>query len=176
MHTAHSCQVGQNKDGGNTEKYQGHTIIHELDLNQNLLIWWKRIMRNQPIEKLGCKVIHYFQLIMESKTKLNSFCCSNLEMIGLQQMWCNLGKSVWSLNMWHFQFSIWLHPLQERYILLINPPQSDQWFQSWRGLKTIENKRDIFLFLAVSHNQCSRLLTDSTRSQHKISLLLDTKI
>ncbi len=48
-------------------------------------------------------------------------------------------------------------------------PGSDQWFQSysnWKILKTIENKRNAFLFLAVSHNQCSRIRTDPTRSQH----------
>ena len=37
---------------------------------------------------------------------------------------------------------------------------------NWRILKTIENKRNPFLFLVISHNQCSRLQTDSTRSQH----------
>ena len=30
----------------------------------------------------------------------------------------------------------------------------------------IENKRNAFLFLTVSHNQCSRLPTDPARSQH----------
>ena len=50
-----------------------------------------------------------------------------------------------------------------------NPPESDQWFQSysnWKILKTIENKRNAFLFLAVSHDQCFQLPTDPTRSQH----------
>ncbi len=37
---------------------------------------------------------------------------------------------------------------------------------NWRILRTIENNRNAFLFLAVSHNQCCRLPTDSGRSQH----------
>ncbi len=52
-------------------------------------------------------------------------------------------------------------------------PESDQWFQSysnWKILKTIENKRIAFLFLPVSHNQCSRLPTDPARSQHILLL------
>ncbi len=35
--------------------------------------------------------------------------------------------------------------------------------RNWRILKTIENKRNLFHFLAISHNQCSRLPTDSAR-------------
>ena len=60
-------------------------------------------------------------------------------------------------------------PHLERYILLKTTPESDQWFQSysnWKILKTIENKRNAFLFLALSHNRCCRLLTDPARSQH----------
>ena len=37
---------------------------------------------------------------------------------------------------------------------------------NWGILKTKENKRNSFLFLDISHNQCSRLTTDSARSQH----------
>ena len=56
----------------------------------------------------------------------------------------------------------------ERYILLKTPLESVQWFQmsNWRVLRTIENNRNSFLFLATSHNQCCRLPTDPARSQH----------
>ena len=37
---------------------------------------------------------------------------------------------------------------------------------NWMILRTIENNRNSFLFLAMSHNQCCRLLTDPARSQH----------
>ncbi len=33
-----------------------------------------------------------------------------------------------------------------------------------------KQKRNAFLFLVVSHNQCFRLLTDSARSQHKLDV------
>ena len=50
------------------------------------------------------------------------------------------------------------------------PPEFGLWFHSYSNseiLKTIENKRNPFLS-DVSHNQCSRLLTDPARSQHNI--------
>ncbi len=58
----------------------------------------------------------------------------------------------------------------ERYILLITWPELDrpyrrfQSYSNWKILKTIENKRNTFLFLPVSHNQCAWLPTDPTRS------------
>ncbi len=72
--------------------------------------------------------------------------------------------------MWYFLFSICLKSSLGhwgRYILLKTPPESDQWFQSysnWKTLRTTENKRNAFVFLAVSHNQCCRLPTDPARS------------
>ena len=72
-------------------------------------------------------------------------------------------------NMWHFQFSIWLRSSLRGVHFVINLPESDQWFQSWSNwkiLKTTENKRNTFLFLAVSHYQYPRLPSDPTRSQH----------
>ena len=42
-------------------------------------------------------------------------------------------------------------------------------FQSYSNskiLKTIENRRNAFLFLAVSHNQWARFPTDPARLQH----------
>ncbi len=44
--------------------------------------------------------------------------------------------------------------------------QRFQSYISWKILKTIENKRNVFLFLAVPHNQCYRLPTDPAKSQH----------
>ncbi len=38
-------------------------------------------------------------------------------------------------------------------------------------IQTIENKRNTFLFMAVSHNQCSRLPTDPARSKHIIFII-----
>ena len=64
-------------------------------------------------------------------------------------MWCDLGKSVWS-RMWHFEFPISLKcSLGEVHLLLITPPESVQWFQSysnWRMHKTIENKKNNSFF------------------------------
>ncbi len=56
--------------------------------------------------------------------------------------------------------------------MLKTPPESDQWFQSysnWKILKTVENKRNGFLFLAVSHNQCSRLPIDPAKHIFSLS-------
>ena len=85
-------------------------------------------------------------------------------------MWCNLGKSVWSrtcdIFIFPFDWSVQL----ERYILLQNPPELDQWFQSYEQLKDSRNNRILqkkFIpFSRVSNNQCSWLLTDSARLQH----------
>ena len=41
---------------------------------------------------------------------------------------------------------------------------------NWMVVKTIETKIKSFLLLAVSHNQCSRLSTDSARSQHILKI------
>ncbi len=48
----------------------------------------------------------------------------------------------------------------------LNRTSGSKVLSNWRILKTIENKRNS-PFLAISHNQCSRLLTDSARLQHK---------
>ncbi len=74
-------------------------------------------------------------------------------------MWCNLGKSVWSRTGDIFSFLFDSSAHLERYILLETPPESDQWFQSYEQLKDCQNnkkhKRNLFPFLAISHNQCS---------------------
>ncbi len=74
------------------------------------------------------------------------------------------------LNMWHFQFSVWLKcSLREVHFAVKTPPESKQWFQIYSiegSLKTIENKRNTFLFLAVSHNQFSQHPIDYGRLQH----------
>ncbi len=84
-------------------------------------------------------------------------------------MWCNLGKSVWSPTCGIFSFLFDWSAHLKRYILLKTPPESHQWFQSYDQLKDSQNnrKQKKCLFLAISHNQCSWLLTDSARSQHK---------
>ncbi len=84
-------------------------------------------------------------------------------------MWPDLGESVGGRTCDIFCFLFNWSPHEGRCFLVKTPPESDQWFQSytnWKILKTIENKRNSFLFLAVSHNQCSRLPTDPARSQH----------
>ncbi len=84
-------------------------------------------------------------------------------------MWCDLGESVGSRTCDIISSLFDWSPHLEMYILLKTLPESDQWFQSysnWKVLRTIENKRNGFLFLAISHNQCSWLLTDPAWSQH----------
>ncbi len=85
-------------------------------------------------------------------------------------MWYDVGKSVLSRTCDIFSFLFDWSSHLERYILLKTPPESDQWFQSYKQLKESQNNRKqkkIFIsFLAISHNQCFRLSTDSPRSQH----------
>ena len=77
-------------------------------------------------------------------------------------------------DMWHFQYlfdCVILSAHLERYTLLKNSPELDQWFISYKQLKDSQNntkQRNSFLFLAMSHNQRSRLLIDPARSQHII--------
>ena len=81
----------------------------------------------------------------------------------VSSMWWNLGKSVWSRACDNLSFICDWSAHLERNILLKIPSKSDQWFQSYEQLKdsqNIENKRNLFLFLAISHNQCFRLHTD----------------
>ena len=71
----------------------------------------------------------------------------------------------WNSDMWHFQFDWSAH--LERYILLkthLNWSSGSKIMS--RILRTIEKNRNSFLFLVISHNQCSWLPTDSARSQH----------
>ncbi len=93
-------------------------------------------------------------------------------------MWCDLGKSVGSrtCDIFSFLFGWSAHLVGssaqlERYLLLKTPPQLDQWCQSYEQLKGSQNNRKqkkyLFFFMAISHNQCSRLPTDPARSQHK---------
>ncbi len=77
-------------------------------------------------------------------------------------------------NMWHFQFSSWLNSSFERHIQLKWKPHltwtsGSKVMSNWRILAT-ENKRNSFC--AVSHNQCSRLPTDSAQSQHTLYKML----
>ena len=71
----------------------------------------------------------------------------------------------------HVAFSVfydWSAHL-EKYILLKTPPQLNRWFQSYEQLKDCQQNKKNHSFLATSHNQCSRLLTDSARAQHILS-------
>ncbi len=76
-------------------------------------------------------------------------------------------------NVCHFQFSIWLkfslgevHFAEIPTWIIRIPKFPKVPISNGKIFKTIENKRNAFLFLAVSHNQCSRLLTDPARSHH----------
>ncbi len=76
----------------------------------------------------------------------------------------------WNSHMWHFQFSIWLkcslgevHFAEKPHL---NRSTGSKVVSNWRVLRTIENNRNSFLFLGISHNQCYRLPTDTARSQH----------
>ena len=90
-----------------------------------------------------------------------------------ENTWCDLGKSVWSrtCDIFNFLFD-WIAHLGKCILLKTLPNQTSgsKVMSNWVILKTIENKRNSFVFLAISHNQCSRLPTDSIRSQH-ITLL-----
>ena len=88
-------------------------------------------------------------------------------------MWCVLGKSNQS-ELEHVRFSVFY--LVE--VLIWRAGGTFCWkphlnrcsgfnvMSDWRVLRTIENNRNSFLFLAISHNQCSQPPTDSSRSQH----------
>ena len=57
-------------------------------------------------------------------------------------LWCDLGKSVWSQTCDIFSFLFDWSAHLDRYILLKNPPESDQWFQSYEHLKdSVNNKK-----------------------------------
>ena len=90
-------------------------------------------------------------------------------------MWCDLEESVgsWTCDIFSFLFA-W--SLIGRGTFCWKPPSElDQFFQSysnWKILKTIENKRNAVLLVAVCRNQCCRLQTDPTRSQHTYTFAL----
>ena len=71
-------------------------------------------------------------------------------------------------NMWHnFHFSIWLKCSWRGKCWKphLNRSGGSKVMSNWRILRTTENNTNSFLFLAISHNQCSRLPTDSAGSQ-----------
>ncbi len=90
-------------------------------------------------------------------------------------MWCNL-RNVWSLTCDFFSFLFDWSAHLERYILIKkNPPESDQWFQSYEQLKDSQNNSKTkeshsFFWLYLTINAQDFLLTDSTRLQHIICL------
>ncbi len=70
-------------------------------------------------------------------------------------------------NMWLFKILFGWSAHLQRYVCWkprLNWTSGSKVMSSWRI--PIGNKRNSFLFLALSHNQCSRLLTDSAKSQH----------
>ncbi len=70
-------------------------------------------------------------------------------------------------HMWHFHFSIWLKFSFGEIHFAENPTWIGPVVMSnWRIFRTIENNRNSFLFLAISHNQCCRLPTDPARLHH----------
>ncbi len=74
-------------------------------------------------------------------------------------------------NIFSFLFD-WSDHL-ERYICWkphLNRFSGSKVMSNWRVLRTIENNRNSFLFLAISHNQCCRLPTDPARSQQILLL------
>ncbi len=81
-----------------------------------------------------------------------------------------LRKSVFKSNRWHFSVFYLIEVLIWRGNFCwkphLNQTSGSKVMSNWRILKTIENKRNSFLFLAISHNQCSRLPTDAARLQH----------
>ena len=92
-------------------------------------------------------------------------------------MRCNLGKSVWNWTCDIFSFLFDWSAYFEKYILLKTLSELDQWFQSmcnWRLLRTIQNKRNSFHFLAMSHNQCFRLIPLDRNTNYQ-QLLTNTK-
>ena len=90
-------------------------------------------------------------------------------------LWCDLGKSVWSrtnvtfsvfyIHVYLIEVLIYSSAFCWKLHLHQNWTSGSKEMNDWRILKTIENKRNSFLFL-LSHNQCAQLSTDSTRSQH----------
>ncbi len=82
-------------------------------------------------------------------------------------MWCDLylGESVGNW-MWHFQFSIWLKCSLGEVHFAENPTWISPLVSRLWAIEDSQNNRNLFFLLAISHNQCCRLPTDSTRSQH----------
>ena len=84
-------------------------------------------------------------------------------------LWYDVGKSVSSrtYDISSFLFDWSAH--SQTYVFAENLIWIP-WFQrycNWRILKTLKKTKEIHFFLTVSHNQCSRLPTDSARLQHK---------
>ncbi len=85
-------------------------------------------------------------------------------------MWCHLGNQ---FEVEHVTFSVfYLIEFRIRRGKFCWKPHLNQTSGSkvnnWKILETIENKRNAFPFLAVSHIQCCQLPIDPARSQHKL--------
>ncbi len=89
-------------------------------------------------------------------------------------LWCDLGKSVGTRTCLSFSVFYLNEVLIWRGTFCwkphLNQSSGSEFMGNWRILRTIE-KRNSFLFLAISHNQCCQLLTDSASSQHIFHML-----
>ena len=86
-------------------------------------------------------------------------------------MWCDLGESIRNHTCDIFSFLFDWSPHYERYVLLrtcLNRASGSK-VTAIDDSQINRNKTNVFLFLSVSHNQCSKLPTDPARSQHIMS-------
>ncbi len=82
----------------------------------------------------------------------------------LDNLWCDLGKSVWNWTCDIFSFLCdWSTHLEGTFCW--KPHLNRSSYEQFQGSQTIKT-RQIHNTLAVSHNQCLRLPTDSAISQH----------
>ncbi len=79
---------------------------------------------------------------------------------GSMLMWCDLVGSVRTrtCDIFSFLFEMITWRGTFWWKLHLNRSSSSKVMSNWRVLRTIENNRNSFLFLAISHNQCCQLL------------------
>ncbi len=97
-------------------------------------------------------------------------------LLNVDNIWCDLGESVRSCKCDIFCL---IDVLIRRGTFCwkphLNRSSGSEVMSNWKILRTIENNRNSFLFLAISHNQWCRLPADPARSQH-IMLQCSTNI
>ena len=113
----------------------------------------------------------YFRTFCQKKkhkivTKLDASCWK------IVYMWCNQSRGIsWkysTCDIFSFLFD-WSPHLRGGtfcWKLHLNRSSGSKVMSNWRFLRTIENNRNSFLFLTVSHNHWCRLPNDPTRLQH----------